>query len=133
MAKKYDKSDLIEHIVCDILNGVSRYRILKKLEKDAYEGFETSDICRSNRYKIIKAAYDECKVPLAKDKQKMRELQLARLDDILEECRDQNDRNNAINAIKETNKLLGLYEAEKVELTGKMEITVDFGLEDKDE
>lgn len=133
MAKKFDREELIELVVCDILNGVSRYRIILKMTKDAYEGIKTSSFCRSKMYKLVKDAYDRCKPSIEKDKQKMRELMVARLEDIIEEARDQRDRQNAIKAAQEINKLMGLYEPDKVDITADVNVDINFGLEEEDE
>lgn len=127
------KEELIELIVCDLLNGVSRYRVRLKMERDQYPDFETSTMSRSGIYKYIDEAYDLCKIPLAKERDKMRNLQLARLEDILEECRDARDRQNAIGVIKEINKLTGIYEPEKVDVTGTINVNIDFGLDNGSE
>lgn len=127
------KEELIELLVCDLLNGVSRYRVRLKMERDQYPDFTTSTMSRSGIYKYIDEAYDLCKIPLSKERDKMRNLQLARLEDILEEARDQNDRQSAIGAIKEMNKLTGIYEAEKVDVTGTINVNIDFGLDNGSE
>ena len=127
---KYDREELVQLIVCDILNGVSRYRVLLKLKRDLYPDIETSKFSRSKQYDLIQEAYENCKIPLAKERDKMRNLQLARLEDILEECRDQNDRANAVNVIKEMNKLTGIYEPEKVDVTGDIKVNRSFGIEE---
>lgn len=129
----YDREELVQLVTNDILNGFSRYRVLLKLERDAYPDIETSKFSRSTRYSIVQEAYDNCKVPLAEDRQRMRDLCLARLEDILEEARDQNDRQNAIASIKEMNKLLGLYEPDKVDVTGDITVDISFGLEEDNE
>ena len=129
----YDREEMVENITCDILNGVSRYRILRKLDKDAYEGFESSKFSRSKKYDLIKEAYDNCKYDLGEKRDKMRELFMSRYEDILEEARDQNDRTNAINALKEMGKILGIYEPDKVDLSGNMTVDICFGLGGDDE
>lgn len=129
----YDREELEQLVTNDILNGMSRYRVLLKLERDQYPDAETSKLSRSTRYNIVQAAYEHCKVPLAEDRQKMRELCLARLEDILEEARDQNDRTNAIATIKETAKLLGLYEPDNVNVKADLNVDISFGLEEEEE
>lgn len=127
------KEELIELLVCDILNGMSRYRVRLKMERDQYPDYTTSTMSRSGIYKYIDEAYELCKVPLGKKRDAMRELQLSRLEDILEEARDSRDRQNAIGAIKEINKLAGLYEPEKVDVTGTINVNIDFGLDNGSE
>ena len=126
---KFEREEIVELIVCDLLNGLSRYKILLKLDRDSYEGYNTSVFSRSKKYELVSEAYEKCKIPLAEDRQKQRELFIARYEDILEECRDQRDRQNAIATLKEMGKLLGLYEPEKVDITGNMNVEISFGLE----
>lgn len=132
---KYDREEIVQLIVMDILNGMSRYRVLLKLERDNYVDTDGNQIIsskwgRSTRYNLIQEAYENCKIPLAEDRQKARDLMMARLEDILEEARDARDRTNAIAAIKEINKIMGLYEAEKLDIkadvNGKVEISFGF-------
>lgn len=127
---KFDREELVQLIVCDILNGVSRYRVMLKLKRDQYEGFESSKYSRSKQYDLIEEAYNNCKIPLAEDRQKQRELFIARYEDILEECRDSRDRQNAIAALKEMGKILGIYDPEKVDVTANVNVDISFGLED---
>ena len=130
---KFDREELVQLIVCDILNGMSRYRVLLKLKRDQYEDFKSSEFSRSKQYDLVQEAYECCKIPLAEDRQKQRELFIARYEDILEECRDSRDRQNAIAALKEMSRLLGLYEPDKVDVKANVNVDISFGLEDNDE
>lgn len=127
---KFDREELVQLIVCDILNGMSRYRVLLKLKRDQYEDFKSSEFSRSKQYDLVQEAYECCKIPLAEDRQKQRELFIARYEDILEECRDSRDRQNAISALKEMSRLLGLYEPDKVDVNANVNVDISFGLED---
>lgn len=127
--KRWDREELVQLMTCDILNGMSPYRVRLKLSRDQYEGFQSSKYCERKIYYLLEDAYKNCRIPLAKEREKMRNLQLARLEDLLEECRDQNDRQSAIATIKEMNKLAGIYEAEKVDVTGTINVNIDFGLD----
>ena len=130
----YEREDIIEMMVCDILNGVSRFRVMKKLEKNAYEDVETASFSRAKKYSLLQEAYERCTVPLEEEREKLRNLQIARLEDILEECREQRDRANAVNTIKEINKLTGIYPTENVTVSGdgKISVNISFGLEHED-
>lgn len=130
---KFDREELVQLIVCDILNGMSRYRVLLKLKRDQYEDFKSSEFSRSKQYDLVQEAYECCKIPLAEDRQKQRELFIARYEDILEECRDSRDRQNAIAALKEMSRLLGLYEPDKVDVNANVNVDISFGLEDDED
>lgn len=129
---KYDREELIQQMVIDILNGMSRYRVMLKLDRDQYPDVESSKFCRSKKYELIAEAYEQCKIPLAEDRQKLRDLMVARLEDILEEARDQRDRANAIASIKEICKLFGVYEPEKKEVKAEVKeiIDIDFNFDE---
>lgn len=59
----------------------------------------------------------------------LRETQMARLEDLYYESRENNDRFGALNVIKEINKMTGLYEPTKIEAKIEGDITIDFGLD----
>jgi len=130
---KFDREELVHLIACDILGGVSRNRAMEKLKKDKYDGFESSKYSRSTKYNLIEEAYIQCRPRLEADMQRQRELFIARYEDILEEARDARDRQNAINALKEMGKILGVYEPEKVDVTANVNVDISFGLEDETE
>lgn len=130
----YDRESIVEVLVCDILNGVSRYRVKLKLDRDNYEGYKTSSLSRATKYNLIQEAYAKCEIPLEEEKEKMRNLQIARLEDMLEESRDARDRQNALGIIKEMNKLTGIYPTENVTVSGdgKLNVRISFGLGSED-
>ena len=129
----YEREELVEVIVYDILSGVSRYRIKLKLDRDNYDGFTTSSLSRATKYNLIQEAYTKCEIPLEAEKDKMRNLQIARLEDMLEESRDARDRQNALGIIKEINKLTGIYPTENVTVSGdgNLNVRISFGIEEE--
>ena len=130
--KHMDRDELVQLMTCDILNGMSKYRVKLKLQRDQYEDFVTSKFSERKIYYLLEEAYSNCKIPLAEDRQKMRELFISRYEDILEEARDARDRQNAINALKEMGKILGIYEPEKVDVNANVNVDISFGLEDNE-
>ena len=52
------------------------------------------------------------------------------LQDVFNECREWNDRGNALRALDQISKLLGLNEPEKVDMK-LQNVTIDFGLNDE--
>lgn len=130
---KFDREELVQLIYVDLINGVSRYQILLKLKRDQYEGFISSGFSRSKQYDLIQEAYENCKVELKEHKEQQKELMYQRLLDVYQECRDQRDRQNAINALKELNKLMGLNEPDKVDVTANVNVDISFGLDDETE
>lgn len=128
-----DKEELVQLIVCDLLNGESQYRVMLKLKRDQYEGFTTSKLSKTSRYNYLNEAYEQCKDPILENRQRMREMAYAQLNDVYAECREHGDRQNAIAARKELNKLAGLYEADKIDIKADVNVDISFGLEDETE
>lgn len=105
---KLEKEDLIEKIWCDVVNGVSRYQIKKKLEKDAYEGHKTSTLSRSSHFNYIAEAYNNCKPELIEEKERQRDLFYERILSVYSDAIDVGDRSNALKALEMAMRLSGL-------------------------
>ena len=130
---KFDREELVQLIYIDLINGVSRYQIMLKLKRDQYEGFESSKFSRSKQYDLIQEAYENCKIELKEQKEQQKELMYQRLLDVYQECRDARDRQNAISALKELKKLMGLDDPDKVDVNANVNVDISFGLEDDNE
>lgn len=130
----YKKEELLELIWCDIMNGVSRYQIKLKLERDAYEGYPTSTYSRSGQYKLIKDAYDKCEIELQGKRDELRKVFYDRFLSLYNDCIENGDRRTALETLKYITKLSGLEEPEKIELSGTLNenINITFGF-NKDE
>lgn len=129
-----DKEALIELIWIDLVNGVSRYQIMLKLERNAYEGFDTSKIKRSTRYNYVQEAYNNCKAELREEKEKQRDLFYERILSVYNDAVNNNDRQAALKALDMGIKLSGLYVEEKnINLTGTIKADITFGLEEDNE
>lgn len=133
-----DREELIELLWCDLLNGVSRYQLMLKLERDAYvsqdgKRFETSKMNKSTRYDYIAEAYKNCEIELADKRDEQRKLWYERVLSIYNDCTDARDRQNALKALDMLNKMLGLSEPEQIDVNGKIKVNISFGLEDNDE
>lgn len=127
---KFDREELVQLIYTDIINGVSRYQILLKLKRDQYEGFESSKFSRSKQYDLIQEAFENCKIELKEQREQQKELMYQRLLDVYQESRDARDRQNAISALKELKKLMGLDDPDKVDVNANVNVDISFGLED---
>lgn len=128
---KFDREELVQLIYTDIINGVSRYQILLKLKRDQYEGFESSKFSRSKQYDLIQEAFENCKIELKEQREQQKELMYQRLLDVYQESRDARDRQNAISALKELKKLMGLDDPDKVDVNANVNVDISFGLEDE--
>lgn len=132
---KYLKEKVVIAVWIDLCNGVSRHDIMQKLENDLMvEGVETSRLTKSMRYKIISDAYAMAKEELEEQRDKQRELFYQRLLTVFNESMEANDRQSALKALDLFAKFGGLYDKEKVEISGNLTETVNisFGFsEDK--
>lgn len=129
----FDKKALIELIWIDLVNGVSRYQILLKLDRNAYEGFDTSRLGRTSRYNYIQEAYNNCKAELQEEKQKQRDLFFERILSVYNDAIENRDRQSALKALDMGIKLSGLYDEKKdINITGNINANISFGLEEED-
>lgn len=132
---KYLKEKVVIAVWIDLCNGVSRHDIMQKLDNDLMvEGVETSRLTKSMRYKIISDAYAMAKEELDEQRDKQRELFYQRLLTVFNESMVANDRQSALKALDLFAKFGGLYDKEKVEISGNLTETVNisFGFsEDK--
>lgn len=123
---KYLKEKVVIAVWIDLCNGVSRHDIMQKLENDLMvEGVETSRLTKSMKYKVISDAYAMAKAELDEQRDKQRELFYQRLLTVYNECMVANDRQNALKALDLFGKFGGLYEKEKVEISGNLTETVN--------
>ena len=133
---KFLKEKVVIAVWIDLCNGVSRHDIMQKLENDLMvEGVETSRLTKSMRYKIISDAYAMAKEELEEQRDKQRELFYQRLLTVFNESMEANDRQSALKALDLFAKFGGLYDKEKVEISGNLTETVNisFGFsEDKE-
>ena len=133
---KFLKEKVVIAVWIDLCNGVSRHDIMQKLDNDMMvEGVETSRLTKSMRYKIISDAYAMAKEELDEQRDKQRELFYQRLLTVFNESMEANDRQSALKALDMFARFGGLYDKEKVELSGNLTETVNitFGFsEDKE-
>lgn len=133
--KPLEKVLLVELVWKDLIKGLSRYEILRKLENDGYEGFKTSEVSRSSRYNYLQEAYENAKGELREEKEKQRDMFYSRLLSVYKDALKSNDRKNALKALDMAIKLSGLYAEEKKDVTinGNIKATINFGIEEKDD
>ena len=133
---KFLKEKVVIAVWIDLCNGVSRHDIMQKLDNDLMvEGVETSRLTKSMRYKIISDAYAMAKEELDEQRDKQRELFYQRLLTVFNESMVANDRQSALKALDMFARFGGLYDKEKVEISGNLTETVNisFGFtEDKE-
>lgn len=131
---KLSKEALIELIWIDVVEGVSRFQIKKKLERDAYDGFHTSNLSKSTHFNYITEAYNNCKAELMEEKERQRELFYERILSVYNDAVDARDRSNALKAIEMAVKLSGIYnEKQDINLSGNITANISFGIEDNED
>ena len=133
---KYLKEKVVIAVWIDLCNGVSRHDIMQKLDNDMMvEGVETSKLTKSMRYKVISDAYAMAKAELDEQRDKQRELFYQRLLTVFNESMEANDRQNALKALDMFARFGGLYDKEKVEISGNLTETVNisFGFTEEKE
>ena len=131
----FEKDELIERMWIDLCAGVSRYQIMLKLDRDAYEGYETSKLSQASKYKYLQLAYSKCQGELQEERAKLRDLFYSRFLSVYEEAMENRDRQNAIRALDLASRLAGVYAEEKKDVTinGNIKTVISFGIgEDKD-
>lgn len=128
--KPLEKVLLVELVWKDLVKGLSRYEILRKLENDGYEGFKTSEVSRASRYNYIQEAYENAKGELREEKEKQRDMFYERVLSVYKDALKSNDRKNALKALDMAIKLSGLYAEEKKDITlrGDIKATINFGI-----
>ena len=136
--KKYislKKEELIELIFLDLINGESRYRIMLKLDRDAYDGFTTSKLCRATKYFYIAEAYKNCEAERREEREKQRDLFFERILSVYNDAIMNRDRQNALKALDMGCKLANLYPKEEkdINLNGNINANISFGLNKEEE
>ena len=133
---KFLKEKVVIACWISLCNGESRHDIMQKLDNDLMvEGVETSRLTKSMRYKIISDAYAMAKEELDEQRDKQRELFYNRLLTVYNECMVANDRQNALKALDMFAKFGGLYDKEKVEISGNLteNVNISFGFSEEKE
>lgn len=125
MAKKYLKEEWVQEIWIKIINGKTRYEIIKELEADSY-GWGSDTWSRAQRYKVVKQAYDECAVELAENREAQRNLMYDRYLSIFEDSINNSDRTNARQTLDSLTKLMGLNEPERININQDVVVQIDF-------
>ena len=129
-----EKEELLELIFLDLIQGYSRYQIMLKLDRDAYSGHKTSKLSKACKYQYIQEAMLNCEAELKETKDKQRNLFYQQILGVFYDAEQANDRQNALKALDMLGKVAGLYakEDKDVNISGNINATISFGLEDGD-
>ena len=136
--KKYislKKEELIELIFLDLINGESRYRIMLKLNRDAYPGHNTSKLSRTSKYNYIQEAMLNCEPESKETRDNQRKLLYQQILGVFNDAQMANDRQSALKALDMLSKVAGLYAKEEkdINLNGNINANISFGLNKEDE
>lgn len=131
MSIKYTKEEWLNQLWVDVMNGYSRYELLRRLEVDYY-GWESDKWSRSKRYELLKEAYNKCKLELTEKRDDLKMVMFNRYLSIYQDSVEARDRGNALKALDSITKLSGIAEPDKVDITQDVKVSIDFGL-NKDE
>lgn len=129
---KYRKEDIVYRIYIDLVNGLTKYEVQKKIEEDAYPD-KTSHYGKTQKWKFITDAYNMAKEECAEKLEQQREMMYNRILSVYNDSINNNDRKTALSALDQLSKLMGLYDnKQKVEVSGNLsqDITINFGMDE---
>lgn len=117
-------NDAVKLVYNDFLNGATNSVVLNKLMNDGYG----LDYFYSNSfaYKIIARATKMVNDDFNEYRKSAKQQLFVTAMDILTECREMGDRSTAIRTVEYLTKLMGAYEADKLDINENKEITIDF-------
>lgn len=128
----YQNYELLCKIADDIIVGYTWKDIKKKIETDKYEPFKTSNKTRERQWQYYKEATALLKVEFEEEKKELRNVLYERYLSLYKTCISRNEMNTALNSLKEIAKLMGLNEADKVDVTSENKIVIDFSFDNAD-
>lgn len=138
MAISYQREALLDEITCDLLNGMSRFQVQRKLQEKQYESqVKEKDPSPKSISALIKESYDRCKLELKEERDEQRALMYSRVLAVYEDAIANGDRSNSLKALSQLTDLMGLNEPDKVEVKGEitnnLRVKVNFGISSNDE
>lgn len=104
----YSKAEhLVELVYCDILNGTSKYQIVKKLMEAVYEGMEKG-YSRSQADNYYKAAMNRIKADADLKVEEARQVLLGRFETVYNDALLLGDKQSALRALENIAKVYGI-------------------------
>jgi hypothetical protein len=114
---KYEREHAVNAIYDDMIAGLSRYEIRKKLQLGEYEKIPDSPEWGISKItKVLKEAFCKSQLFLESNRDEQRILAADRYDDIYTKAMIKSDFQNALRAQESKCKLLGLNDVEKLKL-----------------
>ena len=102
------KEALLDEIMCDLINGVSRFQIKRKLDEDQYETRKTSDMTYNTKMDLIAECFKRFALETKDERDKARDIMYARVLSVYEDAITVHDRKSALQALKQLTDLQGL-------------------------
>lgn len=132
--RSLQRFNTIKLVYNDILHGYTQSMLLDKLNNGGYKEQGGTSYKGTNAYEIIKETRDMMSYDFEQDKPYLKQILYNKLNDIYTDCRDANDRYNAIQALNAIAKITGVAESgNKINIESKGEIKISFGFNDDDE
>lgn len=132
MAISIQREALLDEVMCDLLNGMSKFQVQRKLQEKLYDSqVKDKEPSINSINGIIRDAYKRCQLELKENRDEQRALMYSRILSIYESAVEANDRTNALRALDQLTNLMGLDEPEKVDVNMnnfKLRVNVSFGV-----
>ncbi|MBQ0089745.1 MAG: hypothetical protein KBT27_10500 [Prevotellaceae bacterium] len=128
MSKKNATEQLKKEVYNDILRGNTQSNLVNKITTDYYNvglkySVHTAKDLISEVRRIVRADYQE-------EQKFLRESNINRLLDLYNESFEVGDRSTALKTLQEMNKMCGLYESEKLDVTLNGNVDINFGFDE---
>lgn len=115
--RKTEKQTFLDEIRKDFLSGLSSYDIRNKIKYRKYESMEEYQASDKTYIECMNEAYHTCKIENEGERQRQRELMYSRFLELYREAKERHDHNGACKVLDSMSKLLGLNDADKIEVT----------------
>lgn len=130
MSKQYGvMENLLGEVMCDIVNGLTRADIKAKLTQGMYESTDkkySEDYCNE----IYRTAVLKIRQSYQMDKEDMTAVLQSRFDNLYREALESRDFGNAIRALQEFGKLVGVFQqGGGISITKDNKVTIRFGFD----
>lgn len=123
---EYTNDKLKREIYKCIVRGETRDSIVNKIMTD-YWGLGNAGLKdKAIAEKYVAAVRKQMQKDWEEERKELKPVLVKSFQDIYNDCRNNNDRYNAISAMRELSKLTGMYEPEKIDLTMDGEIEISF-------
>lgn len=132
--RSLQRFNTVKLIYNDILHGYTQSMLLDKVQSGGYKEQGGASYKGTNAYEIIKETRDMLAYDFEQDKPYLKQILYNKLNDIYTDCRDADDRYNAIQALNAIAKITGVAEsASKINIESKGDIKISFGFNDEDD